>query len=518
MKTRLPFRPTTWVSIACLCLFGAVSVANAKRSAGNAYTWPAYTPTLNYRFEEEFPAMTMPTRDLEDCPGVVGRISSGWWTFCWGKNKRSVVDSTSISLLLQRMNDDFAYFRDSLGWPPDRRAKEGYRSSIYLYGSGLCTDRVDSNALGGWQSAIRFKGSYYPMVLISYYPVAAYHPSCTYSDKEYQKSAVVHEGIHSVLADLPGCKQAAWFQEGGNTWLQQEANARRYGDYSSMGFLNAASFIAPFMPIECYSGWLQDGSFGGPSAEGVDRTEQGKQVCTWRNLLGGVQYSNIFPTFLGLTLGKGSIAWIWRHCPGRVLEGMAAGLGEAPLRRLITEYRAKQALLDMGPWTAAVQRLMDNSMGTVIQSEWKPCLKEVAPWKATPYAATTLENGWLIPDPNTLPGWSGANQIPLHATGKDLKIAFKPLSEHLVCQLCYRTADGQTVYSQPVEKGICQLTLTQRPANDVVFVVITNTDFTYKGEISRTTKFDYRIQLLQQTTTRADIHRPWYHWSKSYAY
>jgi hypothetical protein len=82
------------------------------------------------------------------------------------------------------------------------------------------------------------------------------------------------------------------------------------------------------MPIECYSGWLQDGSFGGPSAEGVNKFEGSQQICTWRNLLGGVQYSNVFPVFLGMTLGHGSIAWIWRNCESRVLEGMARTLGE----------------------------------------------------------------------------------------------------------------------------------------------------------------------------------------------
>ena len=322
---------------------------NTAAKSGEAYQWPSYNPSLDYNFKDEFPALQMPIKDLDDCRNVVGSLSSGWWTFKWGPNKRSLVDTTSVLLVLKRMNIDFAYFRDSLGWPPDRRAKQGYRSTIYLYGSGLCTDKQDSNALGGWQSSIRFRGEDYPMVLVSYYPIYCFSPTCNYSDKVAQQGAMVHEGIHSVLADLPGCKQAAWFHEGGNTWLQQEADSKRTGDYSSMGFLNAASFLAPFMPIECYSGWLQDGSFGGPSAEGVNLYRDGKQVCTWRNLLGGVQYSNVFPTFLGITLGKGSIAWIWRNCPSRVLEGMATQLGEEQTRRLICEYRAKQALVDMGP-------------------------------------------------------------------------------------------------------------------------------------------------------------------------
>jgi hypothetical protein len=475
-----------------------------------SFQWPAYNPTLNYNFRNEFPSLEMPSKDLDDCSNVSGSISSGWWTFRWGPNKRSIIDSACVLPMLYRMNVDFAYFRDSLGWPPDKRAKVGYRSTIYLYGSGLCTDDKDSTALGGWQSAVRYNGAYYPMVLISYYPVYSYHPDCTFQDKEYQMSAVVHEGIHSVLADLPGCKKAAWFQEGGNTWLQQEADSRRTGNYSTMGFLNAASFVAPFMPIECYSGWLQDGSFGGPSAEGVNMVENGKQLCTWRNLLGGVQYSNIFPTFLGMTLGTGSVAWIWRNCPDRVLEGMAAKLGDEQIRQLIVEYRAKQALIDFGPWSEAIRKLISNNMGIPIRSEWKPCLIEVKPWKATPYVATSLQDGWLKPDSVTLPGWSGANQIPFHVEGKEVEISFKPIGQHLVCQLCYRNKQGKAIYSRPVTSGRCRLKIEDAPANGVVIAVITNTDYIYNGEETRKARYDYRVRPEKGVLRTADLYKKWF--------
>lgn len=41
--------------------------------------------------------------------------------------------------------------------------------------------------------------------------------------------------------------------------------------FSSMGWLSAGAMIALFMPTECYRGWLQDDSFGGSRAEGVNR-------------------------------------------------------------------------------------------------------------------------------------------------------------------------------------------------------------------------------------------------------
>lgn len=496
-------------SWATIITIGAYAASSGN---GDSYNWPIYQPTLSYNFRTEYPVLKEPTMDLDDCPNVVGTISDGWWTFKWGATKRSIVDSASVIPMLKRMNTDFAYFRDSLGWPPDKRAKNGYRSAIYLYGSGLCTDDKDSSELGGWQSAIWYKGSSYPMVLISYYPVYANNPNCTYPDKESQASAVVHEGIHSILADMPGCKKAAWFHEGGNTWLQQEADSRRTGDYSTMGFLNAASFIAPFMPIECYSGWLQDGSFGGPSAEGVNKYEGQKQICTWRNLLGGVQYSNIFPTFIGMTLGVESIAWIWQNCTERVLEGMAKGLGELQIRRLITEYRAKQALIDMGPWTLAIKKLLNANMGKRIQAEWEPYASNVKPWKATPYSQTIRKGNVLFPDSVTLPGWSGANQIPLVVKGNEVVINFKPLGENMSCQICYRTRSGKIVYSTPVQSGTCRQKLTERPANEVVIAVITNTDYIYRGEESRTTKFDYRLELIKGIVETAKIDQKWYDW------
>ena len=494
-------------------MLGLVFITPAVNAQGDPYVWPAYNPTINYNFKNDNPALAVPTKDLDDCPQVVGSQSSGWWTFRWGPSKNPLVTTAAITPLLERMNKDFAYFRDTMGWPPDKRAQNGYRSAMYLYGSGLCTDNAANTALGGWQSSI----GAYPMVLLSYYPVYCFDPACTYSDKVSQQGACVHEGIHSILADLPGCKQAAWFQEGGNTWLQQQATAQQTGDYSTMGFLNGTTFLAPFMPIECYSGWLQDGSFGGPSAEGVNMTNSsGAQVCTWRTYLGGNQYGNGFPTFLGEWLGLGSVPWIWKNCPGRVLEGMAAGLGDAQTRRLIMEYRAKQALLDMKEWSNAFKQLLNSYFGTSIGPEgnadgmtnWINC----AAWTATPYAKTTDNgSGLLTPEQRTTPGWSGANQIPLKVTGAMASVDFQPIGTNMTCQLCYRSAsDGLPVYSTPVSSGSCSLRLDKAPISNVVIAVICNTDYKYLGDTTSKAHYDYRLQLGAGVTGTADVNTKWY--------
>jgi len=484
----------------------------AAAAEGDPYAWPAYSPSLNYNYKERMGTFPMPTKDLDDkCAGVVGTQSSDWWTFKWGKNKRSVVTEKSITPLLARLNKDFTYFRDSMGWAPDSRIRAGGRSAVYLYGSATCTDEggVDSNSLGGWQSEV----GGHPIILASYYPIYSFDPSCTYADKESQQGAMVHEGIHSLLASLPGARQAAWFQEGGNTWLQQEAETRRNPGKAPgpMGFLNAAAVIAPFVPIECYSGWLLDGSFGGPSAEGVNVYDAaGKQLCNWRNLLGGYQYGNMFPSFLGEWLGVGTVPWIWNYATGRVLEGMADTLGDAQTRRFIREYRARMALMDMKKWSNEVKRLANDEFGSTIKTEYSPSVKEVDPWTASMYAKTTDSSGTLVPEARTLPGWSGANYIPLKVTGNLVKVGLKPIGQNMSLQLCYRAADGTPVYGVPVTSGSAALRLDKAPVNGVVIAVVANTDYKYLGDVTRKAKFDYRLVPETGVTAPAEINKKWY--------
>jgi hypothetical protein len=239
------------------------------------------------------------------------------------------------------------------------------------------------------------------------------------------------------------------------------------------------------------------------------------QLCTWRNYLGGNQYGNSFPTFLGMTLGHGSVPWIWRYCPSRVLEGMADTLGDFQMRRLITEYRAKQALVDMGEWTGAILDLLDSYFGIAIKSEWKPTWLTPEVWYATPYVKTTADStGLLTPEYRTTPGWSGANQIPLHVTGDKVTINFQPSAANMTCQLCYRDTTGTPVYSNPVFGGDCSLRLEKAPANGVVFAVITNTDYIYYGEATRTAHYDYRIRPVEGVERTASVNLRWYDWNK----
>ncbi|MCX6867535.1 MAG: LamG domain-containing protein [Verrucomicrobia bacterium] len=487
-------------------------------NAGDAFTWPAYTPNLNYDFRSEYPSLAAPTQVLNDVSNVVGTISSGWWCFRYGPNKNAAVTAAAWTPMLARLNKDFAYIRDVMHWPPDKRAKRGYFSTVYLYGSGLSTDNASNTDLGGWMSSVRYQNEDWPMILISYYPVQCFDPAYTGTDAGYQQGAVTHEGIHAVLADMPGCKKAAWFHEGGNTWLQGTAGAQQSGNYSSMGWLSAGAMIAPFMPIECYSGWLDDGSFGGPSAEGVYQGKDANNVTytTWRNLLGGTQYGEAFPHFMGEIVSAGSVAWIWRNCPSRVLEGLATstgGLGVAETRRLIMEYRARCAMCDFGDWSAAYQKLLTNNWNISIAPEGSPVWINAAPWTSTCYVSTTNTSGTLTPNSITLPGWSGANQIPLTVSGSagtTVTVNFTPMGNNMTCQLVYRATDGSVVYGQPVASGECSVRLDKAVKNNVVIAVICNTDYLYKGEATRTAKYDYRLTPGTGVTATASINTQWF--------
>ena len=515
-------------------------------ATGTFNQWPGYDHTIHYdlKEDEQFKDLPMPTKNLPynasyaSKPAVV-YDNGKYWSFFEGRNANSAVkgNEAAIDKMFEQLEADAAYLRDEMGWPPTTCVRKGYRDAVFLFGSGLGTDSASNTDLGGWQSAITIGNVSWPMVILSYYPVYCFDPSCEYSDKTYQTEAVTHEYIHAIFASMPGCRRASWFHEGADCWLQAAMNyQRQYGENyeaEDFGWLCAGSVIAPFIPIECYSGWLLDGTFGGPGAQGVNNN--------FRQTIGGIQYSEVFPTFLGEIIGKGSMPWVWNNCTGYVLEGIAKEIGKDQIRRMIQEYRARIALCDMQRYTKATLNLYKTNMGAIFGSDVDG--KYVAPWKATPYVSTSPvedeaeiealtrataeveepENvvfndaGWLKPDELTLPGWTGANIIPIKVEGDKLLVAFQPYGklsteENMSCQLCYRTAEGKTVYGNPFTSGSYLLDLAEdRPANDVVFAVVVNTHYTFENNNVRKNKYDYRLKISENAHT-ANIHKSWFDW------
>lgn len=492
-----------------LGLLGATAIwigfgVNAFAANGDAYLWPKYRSDLDYDTKTVLGhELVPPTEFNNNCSGVSGKKAGKWWALYWGKDRDNRITDVTIDSILKKYDTDFEYLYNTMGWAPDAQAQEGKYSAVYYYGSGTCAGGAKTDTTGGWQTYV----AGYTAVAASFYPLYSFNTSCPYRDRTAQMDAMIHEGIHSMTNGYPGAKQAHWFQEAGNTWIQQDMFSHRNGIYSGMGFLNAATLMAPFMPIECYSGWLVDGTFGGPGAQGVNKNQ--------RNLLGGSQYSNIFPTFIGTWLGTGAIRWIYGNAYGEttyLLEtyGLDKGLGDAGVRRLITEFRAKMALLDMKEWSGEMKNLLDANFGGNAYEEqyfWDNGQYRNS-WIMTPYQTMIASGDYLIPDETTTPGWSGSNVIPLKVQNgaKQVTVSFYPEGSNsnntnMNYLLCYRATDGTPVYSEPLTgEGPVTLRLEKTPSSTngtpMVFGVVVNTEYKYSGnEDLRKKHFNYKIKL-----------------------
>lgn len=519
---------------------------DVQTKQGENFDWDKETPYWSYDFRDEYPdGFPQPTKTFtfkqhngKDAYAMHGE----WWSVFWGDNLNTEVwDGKSgetvdgdrkhaMTNILKKFDEDYAYIRDEMGWPPDLAARSGYKSFIYVFGSGINNDNTSNTEQGGYQGYTRPANASrsYACVYASYYPMSRFRDDADskWSDGDYQREAMIHEGIHAIFADYPGCKKSAWFQEAGNVWLQGAMNAKRGLGAQVSGWLGVGNLICPFMPIECYSGWLQDGSFGGPAAEGVNMYNGSQQVCTWRNLIGGVQYGETFPIFLGLNVGYGSVPWIWRYCNDYVLKGIAEGkpsegiegIGDEGMRKLILHYRAKLATMDFKESSNGMRSLLDGSFGTVVKPEWEPYWIDCEPFTLTPYQTLTQndDEGWMAPDTITNPGWSGGNIIPIHVDGNGCEVTFRPEDSQMRAQLCYRTKDGRCFYSQPVLCGEMVLNWDESnaPANGVVFIVVCNTDYIYTGDAQRKHHWDYRIKFGDGVLGTASIRKRWYFYER----
>ena len=492
------------------------------------HTWAEHP--LTYNFRTEYPTLQKPEKmhNIKKKNGSPANSYAGeWWSAFWGDDLNSACGSkaqaqAAAKNMVEQYDYDFAYIRDYMGWPPDLSARKGYKSFVYIFGSGLANDNESKDTQGGYQSSTYADGQNWACVWASYYPFSRFRDDADqlWSDGEYQRNAMIHEGIHATFADLGACQGSSWFHEGGNTWLQGQVYARRDGVHGDAGFLDGGPFLAPHMPIECYSGWLQDGSYGGPAAQGVNMyNSSGNQVCTWRTYLGGVQYANAFPTVIANVCGDGSIPWIWRYCKNRVLETMGDTLGNDAMREVILQYRARQALFDLGGWDKSYRAVTNSYFGTTIKAEWSPFWINVAAFKLTPYQSVTLndDEGWMAPDTLTNPGWSGANFIPIHINpdGDFVQVEFRPEDTNLMALLCYRSKEGLCYYGHPVNCGTMTISLEGKPANGVVFCVVANTDYIYTGDEQRKHHWDYRLKFVKNANQIADTYQRWYFYEQN---
>jgi hypothetical protein len=180
---------------------------------------------------------------------------------------------------------------------------------------------------------------------------------------------------------------------------------------------------------------------------------------------------------------------------------------------MILEFRSRLALCDMGIYSNAVKKISNQYFGTVVESEGS---HKCDPWKMTPYVATTKDaDGWLVPEQRTLPGWTGANIIPVKVKGDKVTITFDPGQEaDMVCQLCWRTTDGAPVYAEPFEQGACTVSLQgKQPANGVIFAVVCNQTYKFTSALLKK-HFSYRLALGEGADGTASIQTKWFNYDQ----
>ena len=229
---------------------------DVQEHQGEPYDWDANGPKWSYDFRDEYPggfAVPTKTHTFKKKNGSsANQVHGEWWSVYWGDNLNSECGSAetaqkAMENAVAKFDTDFAYIRNEMGWPPDINARKGWKSFVYVFGSGLANDNTSSTEKGGYQSQTYADGSSWPCVWASYYPMSRFRDDADkkWDDGDYQREAMIHEGIHALFADYPGCKKSAWFQEAGNVWLQGAMGAKRGQGAQVSGWLGVGNLVIP---------------------------------------------------------------------------------------------------------------------------------------------------------------------------------------------------------------------------------------------------------------------------------
>ena len=133
---------------------------DVQEHAGQFKEWPTYN--LTYNFRSEYPKLDTPQKvhNIKKKNGQKANQYVGeWWSVFWGDDLNSEVGKDEATVmaaaknLVEKYDYDFAYIRDYMGWPPDLSAREGYKSFVYIFGSGLSNDNTSKDEKGGYQSS-----------------------------------------------------------------------------------------------------------------------------------------------------------------------------------------------------------------------------------------------------------------------------------------------------------------------------------------------------------------------------
>jgi hypothetical protein len=290
--------------------------------------------------------------------------------------------------------------------------------------------------------------------------------------------------IQNAYGTING-QRVSWVQESHNNYLGLRlvewrngvtpGQSAQYTLPSGTDFLNTLVYEQPYVPIES-CGINSSGQATGPQDYMNDST--------------GFRYNDLFPLFVAQRVGRYFYAAIWEQAKSteQNLQTMTRLLDKARVQCMVMEYSARLALGDFLEVSTSQQQRASAAM----------------------YAATTNQNGWLVPSAtNKLPRYTGRNNVPITVTSgaSEVSVEFAPdaagskgTPADMRAQIMYHATDGSSVFSPPVASGATSITLTKAPRNNVVIVVITNVTMDgYKTPQSYgwdpTETFGYQVQV-----------------------
>jgi hypothetical protein len=404
-------------------------------------------------------------------------VAGGYILISEGPNGPTQVPTATQSSILTRINADLQ-FETNLSYihlPPWTTGVKATHYIDYLFvDTGLPND---PNA-GGDSS---YEGQYPDVETTS---VAMTDMSQRY-DLTHEFNHVLENSYGTILGT-----NVAWVQESHNNFLilltaerdlsAMPGQATQVTLPSNVGYLDALVYQQPYAPIESCGINGSDTAINGPEDYFTDTT--------------GYRYNDLFPLFVFQRVGAHFFAAVWEQAKTteQVLQTMTRLLDKTRVQCMVGEYSARVALGDFMELSKSLQAFGDSGM----------------------YAATTTQNGWLVPsDTNALPRYTGRNNIPIAvASGAtEVSVAFSPDAQGsegtpatMELQLVYRATDGTAVYGAPVTSGTASITLAKAPKNAVVVAVITN--ITLSGYVMAKSygwdpneTFGYKIQVTGGT-------------------
>jgi hypothetical protein len=404
-------------------------------------------------------------------------VAGGYILISEGPNGPTQVPTATQSSILSRINADlkFETSQSYIHLPPWTTGAKATHYIDYLFvDTGLPND---PNA-GGDSS---YEGQYPDVETTS---VAMTDMSQRY-DLTHEFNHVLENSYGTILGT-----NVAWIQESHNNFLILLTAERDLGATpgqtaqvtlpSNVGYLDALVYQQPYAPIESCGINGSDTAINGPEDYFTDTT--------------GYRYNDLFPLFVFQRVGAHFFAAVWEQAKTteQVLQTMTRLLDTSRVQCMVGEYSARVALGDFMELSKSLQTFGDPGM----------------------YAATTTQNGWLMPsNTDALPRYTGRNNIPIAVTSgaTDVSVAFSPDAQGsggtpatMQLQLVYRATDGTAVYGAPVTSGTASIALAKAPKNGVVVAVITN--ITLSGYVAAKSygwdpneTFGYKIQVTGGT-------------------